>query len=145
MRLTAAVRLTSKRLAHIVGRHGRPPHMDGKGGIANPFHAEYRRPSARVPNRGTGNAPGERLDDVCVKLRASWVSASTSRPRLLFKPFKRQTEVCKCPTHANGLTETTGGGRPLGSGRQLPPQLAVGRRPLGGGGGGVREGEGGGV
>ena len=28
------------------------------------------------------------------------------------------------------------GGRPLGSGRQLPPQLTVGRRPLGGGGGG---------
>ena len=27
------------------------------------------------------------------------------------------------------------GGRPLGSGRQLPPQLTVGRRPLGGGGG----------
>ena len=27
-----------------------------------------------------------------------------------------------------------GGGRPLGSGRQLPPQLTVGRRPLGGGG-----------
>ena len=29
-----------------------------------------------------------------------------------------------------------GGGRPLGSGRQLPPQLTVGRRPLGGRGGG---------
>ena len=30
-----------------------------------------------------------------------------------------------------------GGGRPLGSGRQLPPpQITVGRRPLGGGGGG---------
>ena len=29
-----------------------------------------------------------------------------------------------------------GGGQPLGSGRQLPPQLTVGRRPLGGGGGG---------
>ena len=28
------------------------------------------------------------------------------------------------------------GGRPLGSRRQLPPQLTVGRRPLGGGGGG---------
>ena len=28
------------------------------------------------------------------------------------------------------------GGQPLGSGRQLPPQLTVGRRPLGGGGGG---------
>ena len=28
------------------------------------------------------------------------------------------------------------GGRPLGSGRQLPPQLTVGQRPLGGGGGG---------
>ena len=28
----------------------------------------------------------------------------------------------------------TGGGRPLGSGRQLPPQLTFGRRPLGGGG-----------
>ena len=27
-----------------------------------------------------------------------------------------------------------GGGRPLGSGRQLPPQLTVGQRPLGGGG-----------
>ena len=27
------------------------------------------------------------------------------------------------------------GGRPLGSVRQLPPQLTVGRRPLGGGGG----------
>ena len=27
------------------------------------------------------------------------------------------------------------GGRPLGPGRQLPPQLTVGRRPLGGGGG----------
>ena len=27
------------------------------------------------------------------------------------------------------------GGRPFGSGRQLPPQLTVGRRPLGGGGG----------
>ena len=39
------------------------------------------------------------------------------------------------------------GGRPLGSGRQLPPQLIVGRRPLGGGGGGgLREGRlGGGV
>ena len=41
-----------------------------------------------------------------------------------------------------------GGGRPLGSGRQLPPQLTVGRRPLGGGeggGGGIggREREGG--
>ena len=36
-----------------------------------------------------------------------------------------------------------GGGRPLGSGRQLPPQPTVGRRPLGGGGGlkgGFREG-----
>ena len=32
------------------------------------------------------------------------------------------------------------GGRPLGSGRQLPPQLTVGRRPLGGGGGGGRGG-----
>ena len=34
------------------------------------------------------------------------------------------------------------GGRPLGSGRQLPPQLTVGRRPLGvgGGGGGALEG-----
>ena len=29
------------------------------------------------------------------------------------------------------------GGRPLGSRRQLPPQLIVGRRPLGGRGGGV--------
>ena len=29
-----------------------------------------------------------------------------------------------------------GGGRPLGFGRQLPPQLTVGRRPVGGGGGG---------
>ena len=28
------------------------------------------------------------------------------------------------------------GGRPLGFGRQLSPQLTVGRRPLGGGGGG---------
>ena len=28
-----------------------------------------------------------------------------------------------------------GGGHPLGSGRQLPPQLTIGRRPLGGGGG----------
>ena len=28
-----------------------------------------------------------------------------------------------------------GGGQPLGSGRQLPPQLTVGRRPLGGEGG----------
>ena len=28
-----------------------------------------------------------------------------------------------------------GGGRPLGSRRQLPPQLIVGRRPLGGAGG----------
>ena len=42
------------------------------------------------------------------------------------------------------------GGRPLGSGRQLPPPLlTVGRRPLWGGGGdlrgGFREGEGGGV
>ena len=42
------------------------------------------------------------------------------------------------------------GGQPLGSGRQLPPQLTVGRRPLGGGGaleGGFREGrlEGGGL
>ena len=43
-----------------------------------------------------------------------------------------------------------GGGRPLGSGRQLPPQLTVGRRPLGGvkegrmGGGGSRRGLGGG-
>ena len=40
------------------------------------------------------------------------------------------------------------GGRPLGSGRQLPPQLTVGRRPLGGGGGhgrgGSRRGEWGG-
>ena len=35
-----------------------------------------------------------------------------------------------------------GGGRPLGSGRQLPPQLTVGRRPLGGGGGGGRTGGG---
>ena len=33
-----------------------------------------------------------------------------------------------------------GGGRPLGFGRQLPPQLTVGRRPLGGGGGGGLEG-----
>ena len=32
--------------------------------------------------------------------------------------------------------EGPGGGRPLGFGRQLPPQLSVGRRPLGGGGGG---------
>ena len=31
---------------------------------------------------------------------------------------------------------TARGGRPLGSGRQLPPPLTVGRRPLGGGGGG---------
>ena len=38
-----------------------------------------------------------------------------------------------------------GGGRPLGSGRQLPPQLTVGRRPLGGGGGGGGGGMGGGV
>ena len=29
-----------------------------------------------------------------------------------------------------------GGGRPLGFGRQLPPQLTVGRRPLVGAGGG---------
>ena len=36
-----------------------------------------------------------------------------------------------------------GGGRPLGSGRQLPPQLTVGRRPLGGGGGGGMGGGGG--
>ena len=28
------------------------------------------------------------------------------------------------------------GGQPFGSGRQLPPQLTIGRRPLGGGGGG---------
>ena len=34
-----------------------------------------------------------------------------------------------------------GGGGPLESGRQLPPQLTVGRRPLvGGGGGGALEG-----
>ena len=32
------------------------------------------------------------------------------------------------------------GGRTLGSGRQLPPQLTVGRRPLGGGGGHLRGG-----
>ena len=38
-----------------------------------------------------------------------------------------------------------GGGRPLGSGRQLPPQLTVGRRPLGGGGGGVQGGATGGA
>ena len=39
------------------------------------------------------------------------------------------------------------GGRPLGSGRQLPPQLTVGRRPLGGGAweGGSRRGDGGGL
>ena len=36
------------------------------------------------------------------------------------------------------------GGRPLGPGRQLPPQLTVGRRPLGGGGGGGGGGLGGG-
>ena len=34
------------------------------------------------------------------------------------------------------IRSNPGGGRPLGSGRQLPPQLTVGRRPLGGGGGG---------
>ena len=42
--------------------------------------------------------------------------------------------ACRCrrplPDHRGG-----GGGRPLGSGRQLPPQLTVGQRPLGGGGG----------
>ena len=40
-----------------------------------------------------------------------------------------------------------GGGQPLGFGRQLPPQLIVGRRPLGGGlgGGGAGRGAGGGV
>ena len=35
------------------------------------------------------------------------------------------------------LSPTPGGGRPLGSGRQLPPQLSVGLRPLRGGGGGI--------
>ena len=34
------------------------------------------------------------------------------------------------------LSSTLLPGIPLGSGRQLPPQLTVGRRPLGGGGGG---------
>ena len=34
------------------------------------------------------------------------------------------------------VTVSRGGGG-LGSGRQLPPQLTVGRRPLGGGGGGI--------
>ena len=38
---------------------------------------------------------------------------------------------------------TPRGGRPLGSGRQLPPQLTVGRRPLRGGGGGGGMGGGG--
>ena len=45
-------------------------------------------------------------------------------------------------------THTPRGGRPLDSGRQLPPQLTVGRRPLGGEGaseGGFTEGEWGGV
>ena len=37
---------------------------------------------------------------------------------------------------AYNATAPGGGGRPLGSGRQLPPQLTVGRRPLGGRGGG---------
>ena len=37
-----------------------------------------------------------------------------------------------------GGTPGGGGGGPLGSGRQLPPQLTVGRRPLGGGGGSGR-------
>ena len=39
---------------------------------------------------------------------------------------------CRSTKHNPG----PGGGRPLGSGRQLPPQLSAGRRPLGGGGGG---------
>ena len=42
--------------------------------------------------------------------------------------------------HTHTHTHTPGGGRPLGSGRQLPPQLTDGRRPLGGGGGGALEG-----
>ena len=53
------------------------------------------------------------------------------------------------PLHVS-LQSPARGGRPLGFGRQLPPQLTVGRRPLGGlggggwGGGGLRRGESGG-
>ena len=53
---------------------------------------------------------------------------------------------CFCRPHAHLPTlvplpsmsrlSASRGGQPLGSGRQLPPQLSVGRRPLGGGGGG---------
>ena len=65
----------------------------------------------------------------------------------------------QCPNSWAPLPPGGGGGRPLGSGRQLPPQLTVGQRPLGGGeggggggggmggggGGGSRRGEWGGV
>ena len=54
--------------------------------------------------------------------------------------------VCGVRAHggaAGGALQGPGGGQPLGSGRQLPPQLTVGQRPLGGEGG--RGGIGGGV
>ena len=45
-----------------------------------------------------------------------------------------QALTAACQPHPRN--DNARGGRPLGSGRQLPPQLTVGRRPLGGGGGG---------
>ena len=54
-------------------------------------------------------------------------------------PGEAQSEEAACCSWA--VASTTRGGRPLGSGRQLPPQLTVGRRPLRGGrGGGASEG-----
>ena len=102
-----------------------------------------------VPTRvggGGGRSPSDSHPRPQCNLKKSFLGAFGAS---CFLCFLGKVTV---PPHGGGITRGGGarGGRPLGSGRQLPPQLTVGWRPLGGGGGhlmgGFREGRmGGGI
>ena len=96
----------------------------------HPFRAQV----TEIPNPDQDSLRPQNLEKVKMGSVGTFSHGACTAPIItVFIPaIPRKTTllylVSMCSRH--------GGGRPLGPGRQLPPQLTVGRRPLGGGGGG---------
>ena len=90
--------------------------------------------------RRTQDSVGVRIHQDMSAVRPGYWELKLRCTCMTYEDARRDKVKCKPET---SITSIHGGGRPLGSGRQLRPQLTVGRRPLGGGGG-FREGEWGG-
>ena len=96
----------------------------------------FRRPIAEADCAGVVCAAAASKGAGCIAGRAGFARSNREALSVLHG-HSRFGGVQRCGERTSGsITLAPRGGRPLGSGRQLPPQLTVGRRPLGGGGGG---------